>query len=72
MAVFSFLLLAEEDKFEPHPSIAGQTSQSILEDTLLIRGARFVFRKKNKTGEGKKEKTIKKIVQQQNGVSLLY
>jgi hypothetical protein len=59
MAVFSFLLLAEEDKFEPHPSIhpsiPGQTSQSILEDTLLIRGARFFFVRKTKQEKRKKK-----------------
>jgi hypothetical protein len=75
MAVFSFLLLAEEDKFEPHPSIHPWPNQPVYIRRHVAHSRRpFLFRKKNKTGEEKKEReqTIRKIVQQQNGVSLLY
>lgn len=58
-----------------HPSIHPWPNQPVYIRRHVAHSRRpFLFRKKNKTGEEKKEReqTIRKIVQQQNRVSLLY
>lgn len=53
---FPFCSSRKKTNLNPiHPSIPGQTSQSILEDTLLIRGARFFFVRKTKQEKRKKK-----------------